>query len=321
MLSGSAESRSTSVVRRTAELLASDAPLADLFPAFARELSALFGASAVNLAIGPAGTPLFLYKDGVVAPPADLTRVQAALGGEVAASARAVAVPLPYGLDVIGAVGVRADETTAYDDEDVDTLRACALYLAVRVHEEQLREERDELAVLAGTDALTGIANRRAFDERLDEEWRRAQREGNPLGAIMIDVDLFKSFNDRYGHLAGDVCLKRVATALRDAARRPGDFVARVGGEEFCAILPGADIIGATTIAETMRAAIAAQTIPHQDNPRRIVTVTCGAAYSRPLAFGDPKRLIAAADDALYAAKRGGRDRVSTALDPFAAGA
>jgi diguanylate cyclase (GGDEF)-like protein len=321
MLSGSAESRSTSVVRRTAELLASDAPLADLFPAFARELSALFGASAVNLAIGPAGTPLFLYKDGVVAPPADLTRVQAALGGEVAASARAVAVPLPYGLDVIGAIGVRADETTAYDDEDVDTLRACALYLAVRVHEEQLREERDELAVLAGTDALTGIANRRAFDERLDEEWRRAQREGNPLGAITIDVDLFKSFNDRYGHLAGDVCLKRVATALRDAARRPGDFVARVGGEEFCAILPGADIIGATTIAETMRAAIAAQTIPHQDNPRRIVTVTCGAAYSRPLAFGDPKRLIAAADDALYAAKRGGRDRVSTAPDPFAAGA
>ncbi|MDB5094668.1 MAG: diguanylate cyclase response regulator [Candidatus Eremiobacteraeota bacterium] len=318
MLSGSAESRSTSVVRRTAELLASDAPLADLFPAFARELAGLFGASAVNLAIGVTGTPLFLYKDGVVVPPADLTRVRAAFGGEVAASARAVAVPLPYGRDVIGAVGIRADDATSYDDEDVDTLRACALYLAVRVHEEQLREERDQLAVLAGTDPLTGIANRRAFDERLEEEWRRAQREGSPLGAVMVDIDLFKSFNDRYGHLAGDVCLKRVAAALRDAARRPGDFLARVGGEEFCAILPGADIIGATTIAETMRAAIAAQAIPHDDNPRRIVTITCGAACTRPVASGDPKRLIAAADDGLYAAKRGGRDRVSTAPDPFA---
>jgi diguanylate cyclase (GGDEF)-like protein len=319
MLSGSAESRSTAVVRRTAELLSSDAPLLDLFPAFARELGALFGASAVNLALGPTGATLLLYKDGAVTSGADLTRVRAALAGQVAASARAVAVPLHYGSEVIGALGLRADEATAYNNEDVDTLRACALYLSVRVHEEDVREERDRFALLAGTDALTGIANRRAFDDRLDQEWRRAARDGSPLAAVMVDVDLFKSFNDRYGHLAGDLCLKQIASALRSAARRPGDFLARVGGEEFCAVLAGADIVGAMTIAEMMRAAVATQAIPHDDNPERIVTVTCGAAATRPLAEADPKRLIAAADAGLYAAKRAGRDRVASAPDPFAA--
>ena len=318
MLSGSAESRSTSVVRRTAELLSSDAPLLDLFPAFARELGGLFGASAVNLAFGASAATLLLYRDGAVTAGADLTRVRAAMGGEVAASARAVAVPLRYGSEVIGALGVRADEATAYDDEDVDTLRACALYLSVRVHEEAVREERDRYALLAGTDALTGIANRRSFDERLDQEWRRAARDRSPLAAVMVDVDLFKSFNDRYGHLAGDLCLKQIAASLRDAARRPGDFLARVGGEEFCAVLAGADIVGAMTIAETMRAAVAAHAIPHDDNPMHIVTITCGAAATRPLAEGDPKRLIAAADAGLYAAKSAGRDRVASAPDPFA---
>lgn len=317
MLSGSAESRSTAVVRRTAELLTSDAPLVDLFPAFARELAGLFGASAVNLALGASGTTLLLYKDGAVAPGADVTRVRAALAGEVAASARAVAVPLRYGSGVVGALGLRADDSTAYDNEDVDTLRACALYLSVRVQEEAMREERDRYAMLAGTDALTGIANRRAFDERLDQEWRRAARDGSPLAAVMVDIDLFKSFNDRYGHLAGDLCLKQVAAALRDAARRPGDFLARVGGEEFCGVLAGADIVGAMTIAETMRAAIAAHAIPHEDNPRHVLTITCGAAATRPTDKGDPRRLIAAADDGLYVAKRAGRDQVASAPDPF----
>ena len=320
MLTGQAESRSTAVVRRTAELLTSDAPLADLFPAFARELAGLFGASAVNLALGASGTPILLYKEGAAGPGADLSRVRTALSGEISASARAVAVPLRHQNAIVGALGVRADESTAYEDDDVDTLRACALYLSVRVQQEAMREERDRYAMLAGTDALTGIANRRAFDERLDQEWRRAVRDGSPLAAVMIDVDLFKSFNDRYGHLAGDLCLKQVATALRDAARRPGDFIARVGGEEFCAVLAGADIIGAVTIAQTMRGAVEAQAIPHDDNPRRILTITCGAAATRPAADGDPNRLIKAADDGLYAAKRGGRDQVASAPDPFAPG-
>jgi diguanylate cyclase (GGDEF)-like protein len=318
MLSGSEESRSTAVVRRSAELLTSDAPLADLFPAFARELAGLFGASAVNLALGATGATLLLYKEGAAGPGADLTRVREALKGEITASARAVAVPLRSDSRIIGALGVRADESTAYGEEDVDTLRACSLYLAVRVREEAIREERDRFAMLAGTDALTGIANKRAFDERLQEEWRRAARDGSPLAAVMVDVDLFKSFNDRYGHLAGDLCLKQVAATIRDAARRPGDFIARVGGEEFCALLAGADIVGAVTIADTMRAAVESQAIPHEDNPRRILTITCGTAATKPRDGGDPTRLVRAADSALYAAKHLGRDRVASAPDPFA---
>lgn len=314
MLPGSHESRSTAVVRRTAELLASEAPLADLFPRFASELAGFFGAAAVNLALGSG--EILLYKGGVsTGPGSDLTRVGVALGGETAASARAIAVPLVYDGRVVGALGVRAAEGTAYEDEDVDVLRACALYLAVRVHEERLRIERDRLAELAGTDALTGVPNRRGFDERLETEWRRALREGDVLAAAMIDVDLFKSFNDRYGHVAGDLCLKRVAGALREALRRPGDLVARVGGEEFCAVLPGTDLVGAVTIAEAMRQAVSAQTIPHAGNPRHVVTVSVGVAAVRP-SGGDPLRLVAAADGALYVAKAAGRDRVATAGSP-----
>ena len=312
MLAGSHESRSTAVIRRTAELLASEAPLADLFPSFAAELATMFGASAVNLALGDGPGELFLYKDGAPAPPADLTRTSVALGGTSSASGRAVAVPLLYNARVVGALGIRAGEGTSYGDEDVDTLRACALYLAVRVHEERVRAERDRLAALAGTDPLTGIPNRRAFDERLESEWRRALRDGATIASVMVDIDLFKSFNDRYGHLAGDLCLKRVAGALRDALRRPGDQVARVGGEEFCAILPTTDLVGAVTIADTMRAAVEQQAIPHAENPRGIVTVSCGVSAVRATADGDALRLVAAADDALYVAKAAGRNHVAT---------
>ena len=316
MLGGSAESRAAAVVRRTAELLASEAPLSDLFPAFATQLATFFGAAAVNLAVGGAAEVLFLYKAGSLASPADLTGVGSALAGEAISDARSVAVPLMYGGEAIGAVGVLAAEATSYNDEDADALRVCALYLAVRVHEERLREERDRLAVLAGTDPLTGLPNRRAFDQRLESEWRRGIRAGTPLSAAYVDVDLFKSFNDRYGHLAGDVCLKHVAAALRDALHRPGDMLARVGGEEFCALLPGAEISGARSIAEAMRAAVAAQEIPHDENlPRQIVTVTCGIASARPRLERSPQTVIEDADRALYVAKASGRDRVAAAPD------
>lgn len=314
VLSGTAESRATAVVRRTAELLASSAPIDHLFPRFAEELGALFGASAINLALGPDPEDLLLYKDEVaVTPAADLTRVETALRGQVVASPRAIAVPLSYDGGTVGALGIRAGEGTSYDDEDVDVLRACALYVAVRVHEQRLRDERDRLAVLAGTDPLTGIANRRSFDDRLAAEWRRAVREETNLAAIMIDVDLFKSFNDRYGHVVGDICLKRVAAALRETVRRPGDLVARVGGEEFCALLPATDLIGATTMADAVRLNMVAQGIPHDDNARGIVTISCGVAAYRPQAGDeDETRLIRAADAGLYRAKAAGRDHVAT---------
>lgn len=313
MLVGLPESRSTAIIRRTAELFASEAPLVDLFPRFAGELATLFAASAVNLALGTAPSNLLLYKDGAVtSSPADVTRIAVALAGQISASSRAIAVPLLYNGEVVGALGVRAADGTEYEDDDVDALRACGLYLAVRVNEQQIRSERDRLALLAGTDALTGLPNRRAFDERLEAEWRRAVREEASLGVVMIDVDLFKSFNDRYGHIAGDLCLKRVAAGLADALRRPGDVIARVGGEEFCAILPATDLVGAVTLADAMRACVAAQAIPHEGNPKGIVTVSCGVAAARPLRDHNALRLVAAADDALYVAKAAGRDHVAT---------
>lgn len=311
MLDGTLESRSTAVIRRTAELLASEAPLRDRFPRFARELAALFGASRVKLAIGARPEETLLWTDGTAPGLDDPAEFEDARRGSVVASTRAIAVPLAYDGTIAGALGIAAAADTAYEDEDVDTLRACAIYLAVRVHEESVRADRDRLAELAGTDALTGILNRRAFDERLEAEWRRAMREQTSLAAAMIDIDRFKSFNDRYGHVAGDLCLKRVSRALAEALHRPGDLVARIGGEEFCAILPATGESGAVALAEALRAAVAAEAIPHEGTAAGVVTVSCGVAALEPR-DGDPTALIELADAALYAAKAAGRDQVAT---------
>lgn len=311
MRDGTLESRSTAVVRRTAELLASEAPLRDLFPRFARELAALFGASRVKLVLGALAEETLLWTRGETGADDDATGIERALRGETVAGARTLAAPLAYDGTIAGAIGLAAGEDTTYEDEDVDTLRACALYLSVRVHEESVRADRDRLAQLAGTDALTGILNRRAFDERLEAEWRRAARDESMLAAVMLDIDRFKSFNDRYGHVAGDLCLKRVARALADTLRRPGDLVARVGGEEFCAVLPATDRRGAVALAEELRAAVARQAIPHAGTAAGIVTVSCGVAALQPQA-GEATALIEIADAALYAAKAAGRDRVAT---------
>ncbi|MFC3126453.1 diguanylate cyclase [Pseudoroseomonas globiformis] len=173
-----------------------------------------------------------------------------------------------------------------------------------------------ELATQAGTDGLTGLLNRRRFDEVLRREWDRAAREGTALSLLMLDIDRFKLFNDRYGHPAGDGCLRRVAVAVAAAVRRPGDMVARYGGEELAVILPRTDAAGAASVAESVRAAVAAELVPHEGNPPvMVVTSSLGAATAEPrpgLAFG-PEALVAAADGALYGAKRSGRNQVAMA--------
>lgn len=179
----------------------------------------------------------------------------------------------------------------------------------VRNHIE-LKRSRDTLARMARLDGLTGVANRRTFDDMLLREWRRLARVNNPLAVIMMDVDHFKQFNDTYGHGGGDECLKRVAKAAAGALQRPADVVARYGGEEFVALLPDTTLDGALMVAEAIRAAVAALNIPHTGSKvASHVTLSLGAASTTPKADGKPEDLLEAADMELYATKSGGRNQ------------
>jgi len=172
-----------------------------------------------------------------------------------------------------------------------------------------------ELSQQASTDGLTGIANRRRFDEMLPREWRRAMRAGDPLSLLVVDVDHFKAFNESYGHLGGDECLRLIAQTIAAVIRRPHDLVARYGGEEFVAVLPATTQDGAKRIAEDLCAAVVAMGVPHAAAGGS-VTVSIGAATAFPTGDIEPAALIDAADGALYAAKRGGRNCVATASLP-----
>ncbi|WP_456640557.1 diguanylate cyclase [Bradyrhizobium sp. USDA 10063] len=170
----------------------------------------------------------------------------------------------------------------------------------------------DELAVLASSDGLTGLANRRHFDERLQAEWDRATREGTPISLLLADVDHFKKFNDQYGHQAGDACLRSVARALVEQAQRPADVAARYGGEEFALLLPNTDATGCVQVGERIEQAIRDLGILHALNPpsKRITLSLGGATYLPANDRVHCTSLIEAADKALYAAKESGRDRV-----------
>lgn len=174
------------------------------------------------------------------------------------------------------------------------------------------KDLQDRLASLATTDGLTGLANRRAFDERLLEEWARARRDGTQLSLLLIDVDHFKKFNDHYGHLAGDGCLRALGRILSAHAERPADLAARYGGEEFALLLPNTDPDGCAEVGEGIRRALHELAMLHAQNPpSRLVTASVGAATSLPSqTTTDCSMLVAAADRALYAAKDRGRDRL-----------
>ncbi|MGD0102405.1 MAG: diguanylate cyclase [Rhodopila sp.] len=183
-----------------------------------------------------------------------------------------------------------------------------------KLAEDQVAALNKELALQAVTDGLTGLANRRRFDEGLTQEWRRAARERHSLSLLIIDVDRFKAYNDRYGHPRGDQCLCAVAAALAGCARRAGDIVARYGGEEFVMLLPRADATSALMLGESVRAAVQAIGLEHADNPPAgILTASVGVATMTPVPEGDeyrPADLVAAADAALYDAKHAGRNQV-----------
>lgn len=178
----------------------------------------------------------------------------------------------------------------------------------------ELREANFKLELLSNTDGLTGAANRRCFDSALIQEWNRAQRSGLPLALIMLDVDHFKAYNDRYGHLAGDDCLRALAMVMLKAVRRSGEMVARFGGEEFVVLMPDTSEERMLATARRIQDAVAELSITHSAAPTGRVTLSFGMACIAPSVDQSPKSLIASADAALYRAKALGRDRIEVAL-------
>jgi diguanylate cyclase (GGDEF)-like protein len=191
--------------------------------------------------------------------------------------------------------------------------REAKLIRLVEERTSQLQQANDHLQRLSYIDALTGIANRRHFEEILEIEWRRAFRAKTPLTLLMLDIDYFKLYNDTFGHRAGDLCLATVAKALDESVQRAGDLMARYGGEEFAAILTGTDEPGGAEVAERLRAAVEQLGIKRSDDSTQVVTISIGVAAGIPGEVSSHEVLLAAADKALYAAKGAGRNRVGTA--------
>ena len=184
-----------------------------------------------------------------------------------------------------------------------------------------LKFQSDLLRDMAFIDGLTGVSNRRHFDDRLAAEWGRAQRAGAPISLVLLDVDFFKRFNDHYGHQAGDDCLRRIGAVLKAELKRPTDLVARYGGEEFVCLLPDAGFQDAMAMAERLLQAVIGQGIPHlYSDASQVVTISLGVATRTP-EVGNTRsaRLLALADEQLYQAKRTGRAKVCGATMPLLA--
>lgn len=196
----------------------------------------------------------------------------------------------------------------------INRLQRDQAFRFLRESQRQLAAANIELQKLAALDGLTGIANRRRFDEALQLEWLRSQRDRQPVALMMCDVDHFKLYNDSHGHPAGDLCLKKVAAVLTEHLKRPADLVARYGGEEFAIILPETDLTGALTVAESCRRHLEQLAIRNPQAPLTgCVTLSAGVACMVPSSLSSAEGLLELADQALYAAKRSGRNRVVSA--------
>ena len=207
-----------------------------------------------------------------------------------------------------------AAETRGLDAGAVDfiskPINPAIVRARVRIHL-TLKTQSDLLRKWVYVDGLTGVHNRRYFDERLDTEWSRANRLDTPLSVVLMDVDFFKRFNDRYGHQAGDQCLRRVAAAMKASLKRPSDLVARYGGEEFVCLLPDTPLAGALKVAEEARAHVHALQIEHADSTVvPVITVSLGVCSKPAGPVASAAALLRQADIQLYQAKTQGRHRV-----------
>jgi diguanylate cyclase (GGDEF)-like protein len=234
-------------------------------------------------------------------------------GYAVCAALRASAVTRDIPIIFVTALKTPEDETRALDAGAADFISkpVNAAVVRARVRTQlTVKRQSDALRELTLTDGLTGVANRRAFDEKLQAEWRRCARAQVPMGLIMVDIDHFKMYNDKYGHQAGDACLQVVGEAMKRAALRPQDMVARYGGEEFAILLPQEDSSGAEAVARRVLDEIAALAIAHAcSSSGTHVTVSMGVASMTPTEKVEASELIKAADALLYQAKAQGRNR------------
>lgn len=212
-------------------------------------------------------------------------------------------VKFPDKIEVIARIYAHSRSFLAQQQRD-------AAYRALRELQRELEAKNIELERLSSQDGLTGISNRRIFDEFTLKEWGRAARDNKPLSLILIDIDHFKTYNDNYGHQGGDDCLRQVAQQLASTVKRPSDLVARYGGEEFAVVMPGTDLEGAKSIADSLCKGIAGMGLPHaHSSTAEYVTISLGVACSTPGIDDSPEALIEKADEALYQAKKSGRNQ------------
>lgn len=227
-------------------------------------------------------------------------------------------VPIRHRQRLHGVLNIESTRTDFFDAEACAVFDAVADLVAGAIHfarvADELQQANRKLERLSMIDGLTGIANRRRFDQQLCVDWQRLAAEGRPLALLMVDADAFKHLNDASGHLYGDECLRELARICDGFADGEDDLVGRFGGEELVLLLPGRDLDAATAIAEALRIAVEAQAMPHPASPvSAYVTVSVGVATALPAVSRPPERLIEAADRAMYAAKLQGRNRVCVA--------
>ncbi|MFB2896391.1 diguanylate cyclase domain-containing protein [Aerosakkonemataceae cyanobacterium BLCC-F50] len=225
-------------------------------------------------------------------------------------------VPILKGQELWGLlVAYHCSNPRKWQQLEIDLLKELATQVAIAIQQaelyHQLKIANQELKNLVNIDSLTQVANRRRFDEHLQQEWLRLRREQAPLALILCDVDYFKLYNDTYGHPAGDKCLQQIAKTLGQITKRPGDLVARYGGEEFAIILPNTPLSGAIYIAEEIQKKVKELAIAHHSSKvSNIVTLSLGVACIIPSIYSSATTLLTCADRALYQAKEQGRDRV-----------
>lgn len=263
-----------------------------------------------------AWTPLLLghlvmaiSKIGLI-PTNTLTEMAPQIG--VAVEVILLSFALAYRINLERQRRIRAQEHTL----DVQRKANQTLEARVQARTEELEQANEQLRAVSITDGLTRVANRRRFDEKLEAEWSRALRQGHPLSLVLLDIDYFKRVNDDYGHLAGDDCLVNVARVCAEEIQRSGDLLARYGGEEFSVLLPATPEAGAVSVAERLREAVAEAPVHIDDQADPVnISVSAGVATIIPAPGSRPSDLIARADEALYAAKHAGRNRVMVFRD------
>jgi diguanylate cyclase (GGDEF)-like protein len=303
------------LVSSTAALLSRDVPTSQLVDDVRPLLGEFFAASAILVVLCRSDDPLPAAEPdagGLTIFGRQTVRVLRGAEPMRSLHGRSLHVPVRFGGELLGAVGIDGGVPNAYTDTDLGLLVDWAALFAVRLNGSQLAAANTELEALVGTDALTGLRNRHGLDAELERIWGSAGAEGESLGIVMADVDFFKSYNDSYGHLGGDACLRRVAQALA-VGLRAGDVCARFGGEEFVVLLRDADLDMTVTIAERLRERVAELGIAHAGSTLGYVTASFGATTAQVERGSAAADVLAQADALLYAAKAAGRNRVAAA--------